>query len=109
MESNNESPLFGVVSRLYDQKGLDLLIELLPQLMAESHANFAILGSGIPMKNKPFVNYLHHFLIESDALLALMTAWLEGFLQDLIFSSCPVALNHVDSLNSTLCDTGLCP
>ena len=32
MESNNESPLFGVVSRLYDQKGLDLLIELLPQL-----------------------------------------------------------------------------
>ena len=35
-----------MVSRLYDQKGLDLLIEILPQLMAETHACFAILGSG---------------------------------------------------------------
>ena len=46
MQASLESPLFGVVSRLYEQKGLDLLLEILPQLMAETHANFAILGSG---------------------------------------------------------------
>jgi starch synthase len=46
MQPQHESPLFGVVSRLYEQKGLDLLIEILPQLMAETHACFAILGSG---------------------------------------------------------------
>ena len=46
MQASVESPLFGVVSRLYEQKGLDLLLEILPQLMAETHANFAILGSG---------------------------------------------------------------
>lgn len=46
MQNNLEAPLFGVVSRLYDQKGLDLLIEILPKLMSETNATFAILGSG---------------------------------------------------------------
>ena len=36
------------------------------------------------MKNMPFANYPHHFPSGSDALL-LMTAWLGGFLQVLIF------------------------
>ena len=38
-------PLFGVVSRLSDQKGLDLLLEALPGLIAKG-GQLALLGSG---------------------------------------------------------------
>jgi len=38
-------PLFGVISRLSDQKGLDLLLEALPDLIAKG-GQLALLGSG---------------------------------------------------------------
>ena len=41
MSCSQDSPLLGVVARLYDQ-GVDLLINLLPRLMNESDASFAI-------------------------------------------------------------------
>jgi starch synthase len=40
-------PLFGVISRLSDQKGLDLLLQALPGLVARG-GQFALLGSGEP-------------------------------------------------------------
>ncbi|MGD0564994.1 MAG: glycogen synthase GlgA [Roseiarcus sp.] len=40
-----EAPLFGVVSRLTSQKGLDLLLAVLPDLLARG-AQLAVLGSG---------------------------------------------------------------
>ena len=40
-------PLFGVVSRLSDQKGLDLLLQALPGLIAKG-GQLALLGSGDP-------------------------------------------------------------
>jgi starch synthase len=40
-----ETPLFGVVSRLTSQKGLDLLLAALPELVARG-AQLALLGSG---------------------------------------------------------------
>ncbi|MDE2486497.1 MAG: glycogen synthase GlgA [Alphaproteobacteria bacterium] len=45
LEADPEAPLFGVVSRLSWQKGLDLLLEALPALIAEG-AQLALLGSG---------------------------------------------------------------
>jgi starch synthase len=42
---SSEAPLFGVVSRLTEQKGLDLLLGALPYLIAEG-AQIAILGTG---------------------------------------------------------------
>ena len=42
---NAEAPLFGVVSRLTSQKGLDLLLSVLPDLVARG-AQLAVLGSG---------------------------------------------------------------
>lgn len=41
-----KAPLFGVVSRLFNQKGLDLLVTILPRILEETNAHFAILGSG---------------------------------------------------------------
>lgn len=40
--------LFGVVSRLASQKGLDLLAEALPHVLERMHVQFAILGTGDP-------------------------------------------------------------
>ena len=45
LEPDAEAPLFAVVSRLSWQKGLDLLLEALPTLLAEG-AQLALLGSG---------------------------------------------------------------
>ncbi len=45
LDANAASPLFCVVSRLTRQKGLDLLLEILPRLLARG-ASLAVLGSG---------------------------------------------------------------
>jgi starch synthase len=44
-----DAPLVGVVSRLVEQKGIDLLIAALPALLAETRAAFAVLGNGDAM------------------------------------------------------------
>jgi starch synthase len=41
-----DAPLIGVVSRLVEQKGIDLLALVLPTLLAETPARFALLGNG---------------------------------------------------------------
>lgn len=43
-----ERPLIGMVTRLADQKGFDLVTEALPQLMAHSAAQLVVLGTGEP-------------------------------------------------------------
>lgn len=40
------SPLFGVISRLDWQKGLDLLLQILPDLLSSRPCRFVLLGSG---------------------------------------------------------------
>ena len=47
LRSGSKGPLFCVVSRLTRQKGLDLLLEVLPRLLARG-ASLALLGSGDP-------------------------------------------------------------
>ncbi len=47
LASGVDRPLFGVISRLSDQKGLDLLLQTLPGLIAEG-GQLALLGSGEP-------------------------------------------------------------
>ena len=47
LHAGSEGPLFCVVSRLTRQKGLDLLLEVLPRLLARG-ASLALLGSGDP-------------------------------------------------------------
>lgn len=45
LDAQSDGPLFGVVSRITEQKGLDLLLEVLPGLAAAG-AQLALLGSG---------------------------------------------------------------
>ena len=46
LHKDKNLPLFGVVSRLYHQKGLDLLASSLKELLKSKEAQFVILGSG---------------------------------------------------------------
>ncbi|HEY0946245.1 MAG TPA: glycogen synthase GlgA [Opitutaceae bacterium] len=41
-------PVFGLVSRLVSQKGLDLLVEALPHVLDRMQVQFALLGTGDP-------------------------------------------------------------
>ena len=43
---DQNAPLIGLVSRLASQKGIDLVAAVLPTLLRETRANFALLGSG---------------------------------------------------------------
>lgn len=51
----NDKPLFGVVSRLADQKGLDIMLQALPELL-KLDANFVLLGSGDKTLEEGFKN-----------------------------------------------------
>ena len=54
-------PLFGVVSRLFDQKGLDLLADCLGDFFAKHNsAQFVILGSGDPHLEGQFKHFAHN-------------------------------------------------
>jgi starch synthase len=43
---DRDVPLIGVVSRLWDQKGLDLAVGVLPKFLREGSLQFVLLGSG---------------------------------------------------------------
>ncbi|TJY44488.1 glycogen synthase GlgA [Cohnella pontilimi] len=47
LQADGSVPVIGIVSRLVDQKGLDLVIEALPELM-EENIQIVILGAGEP-------------------------------------------------------------
>ena len=46
LETVNNQPIFAVVSRFYNQKGIDLLRAIIPRLIAELSLQIVILGSG---------------------------------------------------------------
>ena len=46
LDVNDEIPLFVVVSRLYAQKGVDLLVAIVDRLMKEMKLQIAVLGTG---------------------------------------------------------------
>ena len=48
LDVDPDVPLFGVVSRLATQKGLDLLAAALPRILQQMHVQFVLLGSGDP-------------------------------------------------------------
>lgn len=43
-----DEPLIGFVGRLVDQKGLDLILQAIPELMAKHAVRFVFVGSGAP-------------------------------------------------------------
>ena len=46
LDSTEDAPLFGLVSRLVDQKGVDLLEPIIDDVIQHSNAKFILMGSG---------------------------------------------------------------
>jgi len=101
LASTSDVPLFGVVSRLYEQKGLDLLIEILPQLMAETHSSFIILGSGNPNDEQAirdlstsFPERIGSFIGFDDRLARKIFAGTDFFIMPSRFEPCGLAQQY---------------
>ncbi len=56
-----EVPLFGVVSRLYDQKGLDLLPPIVHRLFEQHDLQIALLGTGERWLEEAFRQYFRQY------------------------------------------------
>ncbi|MGM9968994.1 MAG: glycogen synthase GlgA [Anaeroplasma sp.] len=46
LDTKEDSPVFGLVSRLVDQKGIDLLMPIIDDVINHSNAKFVLMGSG---------------------------------------------------------------
>lgn len=46
LDSTQDVPVFGLVSRLVDQKGVDLLMPIIDEVIQHSNAKFILMGSG---------------------------------------------------------------
>ncbi len=47
-EAQLKAPLIGFIGRLVEQKGIDLIVSVIPKLLKTSPANFVLIGSGDP-------------------------------------------------------------
>lgn len=54
LKIDNNIPVFGVISRFFEQKGLDVLCNILPDILRDMSVEFAILGSGDPALEQHF-------------------------------------------------------
>ncbi|KZN12772.1 glycogen synthase GlgA [Marinomonas sp. TW1] len=60
LSTDLSKPLFGVVSRLTEQKGLDLILETLPEILSQG-ARFVLLGSGDKTLEQGFIALQQQF------------------------------------------------
>ncbi len=61
LEGKPAVPLFGMVSRLYHQKGLDLLAEAIPGIMETKDVQIALLGTGDKEIEKKFLELAERY------------------------------------------------
>lgn len=57
LEEQPDQPVLGMVTRLAEQKGLDLLDQVMPWLLSQTQAQLVILGSGSPQLEGIFGEY----------------------------------------------------
>ncbi|MGC3985837.1 MAG: glycogen synthase GlgA [Pseudorhodoferax sp.] len=77
-----DAPLFGVVSRLTSQKGLDLVLEALPDLLAQG-AQFAVQGTGDAALEGAF----RQAMVQHPGRVAVRLGYDEAFAHRLIAGS----------------------
>jgi starch synthase len=58
---NPKTPMIGLISRLFDQKGLDLVNDIMKYLVASCDMQFVLLGSGAPNYEKAFSDLSKEF------------------------------------------------
>jgi starch synthase len=61
LAQESATPIFAAIARLYPQKGLDLLADLVPDLLKEMDAQFIVLGAGDPALAERFRGLMRHY------------------------------------------------
>jgi starch synthase len=96
-------PLFGMVSRLVEQKGVDLVINAIPDLLATTEARFALIGAGHSYFEQrlrdlaaQYPNRVFVFIGYDEQLAHLLEAGADMFLMPSRFEPC--GLNQMYSL-----------
>ena len=118
-----QAPLLGTVGRLAEQKGVDMLLEVIPDLVAKTDANLVIIGSGdeqyarrlqdlaarFPERVMVYIGYsepLAH-LLEAGADLFLMPSRFEPCGLNQLYSmryGTPPVVHHTGGLADTVCN-----
>jgi starch synthase len=116
-----EAPLIGLVGRLVEQKGIDLVLEVLPQMLAETSAHFVFVGSGdkayearlaevakrYPLRVWTYIGYSERLAhqVEAGADLFLMPSRFEpcglNQMYSLVYGTPPV-VHHTGGLADTV-------
>lgn len=99
----SEVPVIGMVSRLVSQKGIDLVLEVLPELLENTNARFVIVGSG-DSEYEYILNELAHqypervliYIGYSESLAHKVESGADMFLMPSRFEPC--GLNQMYSL-----------
>lgn len=94
LDVDDNIPLIGMASRITEQKGFELLFEILPQLM-KSHCQLAIVGSGQPEYEKIIRQFRKEYpdqigisLQFSERMASLIYAGCDMFLMPSRFEPC---------------------
>lgn len=100
---NDDTPMIGFVGRLAGQKGIDLLIEVIPDIIEQNGAGFVIAGSGDPGYEQQLreltERYPHNmaaFIGYSEAVAHLLEAGCDLFVMPSLYEPC--GLNQMYSL-----------
>ncbi len=61
LEVERDTPVIGLISRLFDQKGLDLVDDIMKYVVASCNVNFVLLGTGEPKYENAFLELAKEF------------------------------------------------
>ncbi len=99
-----EAPLLGLVSRLVEQKGIDMVLEAIPKILADTNANFVIIGTGhasieteLKKLNKKYPQRVSITIGYDEEKAHLLEAGCDIFLMPSRFEPC--GLNQMYSLS----------
>jgi starch synthase len=95
LPQNSDIPLFGMVSRLEEQKGIDLLLQAIDQFIVETRAQLVILGEGREHYHKllaeaalKYPERLSAFIAKDERLARLIYSSSDIFLMPSRFEPC---------------------